>query len=246
MPSPPPAPLAASEVAEPPHQRGGRPGPGRGTRIWLARHAQVHPDWRKRAYGSQDVPLGPDGLLESERLGLALARSGVSAILGSDLRRAAHLARSTARGAALGAPLTAALREVDRGHWQSLNVSDLHANHTAEVQRFYDDPWSFRGHGGECDADVVARAWPALLSLIEAHPGETVAVCAHYNVLRVLVSEALGLEPSGSLRWRLDTAHASLLVDEPQGWSLAAHNLVDPSLHQWRSEHMGPNSKPRR
>ncbi len=235
-----PAPLPARELERAPHLRGGRAGRGSGTRIWLARHAQVDRRWRARAYGSQDVPLGPDGLLASEALGARLARAGVRALVGSDLSRAAHLARATGRAAALAAPLTPALREVDRGSWQELPVAELHARHPEQVRAFYDDPWTFRGHGGEGDADVVARAWPVLEQLIVAHPGGTVALCAHYNVLRALVAEALGLEPSGSLRWRLDTACASLLVDGPEGWVLAAHNLSDPSALEWRDEHMGP------
>ncbi|MHC4375767.1 MAG: histidine phosphatase family protein [Planctomycetota bacterium] len=235
-----PTPLPARELERAPHLRGGRPGRGSGTRIWLARHAQVDRRWRAKAYGSQDVPLGPDGLLASEGLGSRLARAGVGALVGSDLSRAAHLARATGRAAALSAPLTPALREVDRGHWQDLPVAELHARHPEEVQAFYDDPWTFRGHGGESDADVVARAWPVLEQMIELNAGGTVALCAHYNVLRALVAEALGLEPSGSLRWRLDTACASLLVDDDSGWVLAAHNLSDPSAHDWRDEHMGP------
>lgn len=235
-----PTPLQAQELRDAPHLRGGRPGRGSGTRIWLARHAQVDRRWRAKAYGSQDVPLGPDGLLASESLGSRLARAGVAALVGSDLSRAAHLARATARAGALAAPLTPNLREVNRGHWQELPVAELHARHPEQVQGFYDDPWTFRGHGGESDADVVARAWPVLDGLIAANPGGTVALCAHYNVLRALAAEALGLDPSGSLRWRLDTACASLLVDDPSGWVLAAHNLSDPSAHDWRDEHMGP------
>ena len=223
----------------PPHHHGPRAGSGGGAHVWLARHAQVHERWSGVAYGSQDVPLSEAGLARSEELGASLARLAPSRVVSSDLERAAHLGRGTAQRAGVAIELAPELREIHRGAWEELTVADLRRDRAGELEAFYADPWTFCDHGGEADRDVVARAWPRFSAACEAARGGVVVLTAHYNVLRCLVTAALGLDPRKSFAWRLDTARAALLVDEPGGFVLAASNVADPGGWEWVDEHLG-------
>ena len=56
----------------------------------------------------------------------------------------------------------------------------------------------------------------------------TIALTTHYNVIRTLVTRAVGLRTRESFTFRNDTARASLLVDEPGGWVLTRANVAGP------------------
>jgi broad specificity phosphatase PhoE len=92
------------------------------------------------------------------------------------------------------------------------------------VQAFYEDPWNWREHGGETDADVVARAWPPIERALGRYGGP-LAVACHYNVIRVVVADLLGIPPPASFRLRVDLTAACTLRDAPGGWTLVRSNV---------------------
>ncbi len=210
-----------------------RPAPaqarGTGTRVWLVRHATVHEDWQQRAYGDLDVPLSDLGLAETRAMAARFAGVPVAQVVASTLARARAMGEGIA--AAAGAPLAldANLREVSRGAWQGLATSEFRARWEADAAAFRRDPWNWKGHGGESDADLFARGWPVVEHAVRAHAGGTIVVASHYNLIRALVSGALGLAAHESFAFRIRTAHAALLVDAPDGWRLAARDVPDPA-----------------
>ncbi len=230
-----PAGRSASLPGHHPGRHPGRhPGLGTGAHLWLFRHAEVHEDWQGHAYGGLDVPLSAVGERNTERIAAEFGGLGFSALASSPLQRARRLGEGLARRA--GTPLVVEddLREIDRGAWQGRTVAALKAERGHEVAAFHADPWSWREHGGEADADVLARAWPALERTVrraaEAGGAAPLAgLVSHYNVTRVLVSRLLGIEPGHSFRFRVDTGGATLLVDGPGGWRLLRSNVRSPA-----------------
>lgn len=218
------APLSHPERHPEPH-----PGRGSGVELWLVRHAEVHEDWRGKVYGNLDVPLSTDGLTRTRELAGALAGLPPTAVSSSPLARARLLGDALAE--ASGAPLSveAALSEIDRGRWQGRSVAELQRDEKERVRALYADPWSWREHGGESDACLAARAWPAVDALLERHAGGAVVVATHYNVIRVIVSAALGVAPTCSFGLRVDPGRAVLLVDAPDGWRLRRSNVHAPA-----------------
>lgn len=214
---------------------------GSGLRLCLARHAEVDAAWRGKAYGDLDVPLSPEGEQRTQVLGRSLAALGPTALLSSPLERARRLAAvvETALPHGPAAGVDDGLREIHRGSWQGLDVGTLHEDHADDVRAFYADPWTWAGHGGEADRDVLDRAWNALAPTLEqlragaAHSNDdaapTLVVTTHYNVLRVLAAALLDLPPVHSFSLRVDTGRVVLLVDGAQGWELAGSNLLDPA-----------------
>ena len=227
------SPPRAPSTGKPDPQR--HPGYGTGAFVWLFRHGEVHEEWQGRAYGGLDVPLSVQGELDTRETARRFGSLPLRCILSSSLRRARVLGEALARESGAPLQITPALAEIQRGRWQGLTVSTLHAEHAEEVAAFYADPWAWNGHGGETDQDVAARAWPSLERLLAEHgaphPGGDPAMLAltcHYNVIRVLVARMLGIAPEHSFRLRVDLSGAVLLRDTPAGWTLVRANVREP------------------
>ena len=204
-------------------------GPGRGTEVWLARHAEVHEDWRGRAYGDLDVPLSEDGRRRTRELARDLAGLRPARVLSSPLERALVLGRDVAERC--GAPLEVlpGLREVHRGTWQGRRVDELSRDEPEAVRAFYADPWDWRGHGGESDAMIAARIAPVVRSELEELDGGRLLVTTHYNVIRVFALCALGIPAESSFALRVDPGRLVVMRDDPAGWRLLHSNLASPA-----------------
>ncbi|MFT5286020.1 MAG: alpha-ribazole phosphatase [Planctomycetota bacterium] len=219
-------------------QPGLHPGFGSNARVWLLRHAEVHEDYHGRAYGNLDVPLSASGQADTERLAEEFGRLDFTSIISSPLVRAKQLASGIADRSGTELIVDAGLAEIFRGSWQGRAVDELPRD---QVDGFYADPWTFDEHGGETDAEVLARAWPVLAQAIEQNPGGQVLLVAHYNVIRVLVAYALGIPSTSSFAFRVDPGRACLLLDvraeraesrtevpQTNGWVLRHSNVRSP------------------
>lgn len=218
---------------------GRHPGLATGAVIWLFRHGEVHQDWQGKAYGGLDVPLSAEGERDTEERARAFAALRPALVLSSPLARARRLGEALA--SATGAPLEfdAGLVEIQRGHWTGSLVSELRERFADEVAAFYADPWSWSGHGGETDRDVLARAWPAFERALRTVRGGTLAVAGHYNVLRVIIARAIGIPPEHSFRLRIDVGAACQLFDASGGFLLARANVRHPAP-PWSTVGRGP------
>ncbi len=238
--NPPPAPgPAAGAASRETEARIPHPGLGTGSSIWLVRHGRVDAAWRGRAYGNLEVPLSPEGEQDTLRLAAALATWEIAALACSPLVRADRLGRLLAEDSGAQLQVVADLRELDRGNWQGLSLAEYAERWAAEAEAYHRDPYTWRGTGGESDAELTARSWPVLEELVRKAAGGTAVLVTHYNVIRVLVAKALGLPPASSHNLRNDQGHATLLVDAvdlPGAgslWRLERSNVRDP--------HSGPH-----
>ena len=188
----------------------------------------MHGDWQGRAYGDLDVELSAEGLRDTEERARAFGALPLERVVSSPLERALSLGRGVAERS--GAPLAVEddLRELDRGAWQGLRREEIEERHPEQIEAYYGDPWSYEGHGGESDARLCGRTWPVLEAAVQEGAGAPVLFATHYNVIRVLVARALGIEPSRSFGLRLDPGRGVLLVDSPTGWVLARSNVCGP------------------
>ena len=208
----------------------GRPHSGfrTGAEVWLLRHGEVDAPWRGKIYGGLDVPLSEAGRRDTQEAGRRFGKLKFDAIVASTMKRARELGQAISSEAGVPLELDDGLVEIERGRWKGLAVEELMRDHEGAVAGLYADPWNWRDHGGESDADVVARAWPVLARTIRA-ARERIALCCHYNVVRVLAARALGVRPVDSFRLRVDLSGSILLVDGPTGWRLASANRRGPA-----------------
>lgn len=203
-------------------------GSGSGTRVWLCRHAQVHADFRTLAYGDRDVPLSPEGIGQTAALWEAFASEPVDHVQASSLERAHALGRGIAERTGATLEVDPRLIEIDRGEW-SMIQRDLFQQRWADAAREYHaDTYAWNGYRGESDLDLFERVQPAFDEAVARVDGGTAFLAVHFNVIRVLLSRLLGIAPQNSFLLPIQTAHATLLVDEPGGWRVAQKNVNRP------------------
>ncbi len=200
--------------------------PAGAARLWLVRHGEVEPGAGTRAYGASDVPLSPHGLDQTRALGQAFRSEPTQRVLASPLERARRLGEAIAAGTGCDLTLEPRLRELDRGAWQGLPRAEYRARWSAQAELYWSDPWHWRGHGGESDAQLCARAGAAFEEAAAA--GGTTVLACHAQVIRVLIAKALGLPAARSYAVRMQTGHAGLLRATPLGWTLACSNVPGP------------------
>jgi broad specificity phosphatase PhoE len=146
--------------------------------LFLVRHGQTALNAEGRLRGLADPPLDAVGIAEARAVAAALANRGIRVVYASPLERAAHTGRILAAGA--GAVFHADNRFNDRdyGPWTGTVRADV----VAEFGSVDAAP------GVEPASEVLDRVRPALDAVLEAHPGDAVAVVTHDAVIRPLLA----------------------------------------------------------
>lgn len=179
--------------------------------MYLVRHGETSLSAEDRFAGSTDVPLGPNGRVQTERLAARLAASGFAAVYASPLSRTRETATILAQPHGLDVVTRDGLREIDHGHWEGLRRSDVEARFPDEYSCWVEDPFTFAPRGGETGVQVVARALPVVREVLTAHQGEHVLIVSHKATIRLVLATVLGFDARG-YRDRLDQSPASLTV----------------------------------
>jgi probable phosphoglycerate mutase len=147
------------------------------TTLLLVRHGET--DWNAagRLQGHTDRPLNESGRRQARELADRLAGDGIAAVYASDLSRARETAEIIGARLGLEVVVDPDLREKDWGSWEGLT-----ADERAIVE--------FEGESTEAHRERVLRA---VHRIVEAHPGERVAVVTHGGSLRRIQAAVSGV-----------------------------------------------------
>lgn len=153
-------------------------------RILAVRHGET--DWNlvNRVQGSTDNPLNARGLEQGRRTGESLRQESIDRIYSSDLVRARQTAEQIVQALDWKGDIqiTPALREQNFGIWEGVPRDD--PEYQKEKHQYFK-----RFENGESFLDVSARVYPFLDGLIEeAGNEETILLCAHGGILRMIAS----------------------------------------------------------
>jgi broad specificity phosphatase PhoE len=181
------------------------------TRVFLVRHGETTLSAEDRFAGSTDVPLGPNGRFQAERLAVRLADDPIAAAYCSPMERTVETAAIVARPHKIELARRDGLREIDHGHWEGLRRVDVEGQFPEEYAAWEEDPFTFAPNGGESGVQVVARALPVMREIVVGHPGENVLVVSHKATIRLVIASLLGFDERG-YRDRLDQSPACLNV----------------------------------
>jgi probable phosphoglycerate mutase len=131
-----------------------------------------------------------------------------------------------------GTPVTPkeGLREISHGHWEGKTRATVEKDYPREYALWEADPFSFAPPDGETGLDVTARALPALLQVVAAHPGEQVLVASHKATIRLLIGSLLGFDLR-RYRDHLDQSPASLNILDFKDVSHARLSLYNDISH---------------
>jgi probable phosphoglycerate mutase len=181
------------------------------TRLLLARHGETTLSAEDRFAASTDVPLGPNGRAQAERLAARLGHDPIAAVYASPLQRTIDTATILAQPHHLPVVTRDGLREIAHGHWEGLRRSEVESMYPEEYAAWEEDPLTVAPAGGECGAHVIARAMPVIREIVIAHADQCVLVVSHKATIRLIIASLLGFDPRG-YRDRLDQAPASLNI----------------------------------
>ena len=197
------------------------------TRLIVWRHGNT--DWNaaSRVQGQSDVPLNALGEQQAVDAAELLVRLRPTALVSSDLRRAADTAAALAALTGLSVRHDERLRERYFGDWQGLTMAEVAETRPEEHAR-----WKAGADviGGDIETleDLGKRVADALQQAADSVPaGDTVVVATHGAAARQGVGHLLGWprEQLRTLRALQNCHWVELSHDDSRGWQLAAYNV---------------------
>ena len=198
------------------------------TRFFLIRHALVSPEARAVLYGSMDVALCEQSLVDEILLyGWLAARLPAGAIWVTST-----LSRTKLTAAAIfaaGYPAAALVEEGDLveqhlGEWQGIRHEELVQRLKHPAHPFWPHAGEEEPPGGEAFSQVVARVGPVLERYASCHPGRDVVVVAHGGSIRAAIAHAMRLTAHQALSFSIRNLGLTRLVKQGDDWQVAAVN----------------------
>src|SRR5690349_15938989 len=197
------------------------------TRLIVWRHGNT--DWNAghRVQGQTDVPLNDLGRQQAVDAADLLVRLRPTALVASDLRRAADTAAALAALTGLSVTYDERLRERSFGQWEGLTMTKIATTRPVEYARWVAGADVIGGDVETLDdlGKRVADAFQAAAELVA--PGETVVVATHGAAARSGIPQLLGWprEQLRTLRALQNCHWAELTHDDARGWQLGAYNV---------------------
>ena len=205
------------------------------TQITAVRHGETAWNAESRLQGHLDIDLNDLGRWQAQRVGLALADSGISTIYCSDLCRAHNTALAISRAisqhsgiAPSDLRLEPGLRERSFGSFEGLTYEQVSTLHPEDALRWKQRDPHWAPPGGESPTALHQRIAATLHAIAAQHPGEHIALVSHGGVLDMLYRLATGQALNAPRTWELGNCAINRLLYTPQaltlvGWADTQH-----------------------
>ena len=179
------------------------------TKFLLLRHALTDSVGQRLSGRTPGVPLNAEGQAQAQQLAARLADVPIAAIYSSPLERAVQTAEPVATAHKLTTTICDDFLEIDFGKWTNCTFQEL--QNQPQFQRFNSFRSSTRIPGGELLLEAQARAVAGLSKLCAQHPGQTVAVVSHADMLKAAVAYYAGIPLDIFQRLEISPASVSVL-----------------------------------
>jgi len=205
------------------------------TQITAVRHGETAWNAQSRLQGHLDIDLNDLGRWQAQRVGMALADSGISTIYCSDLRRAHDTALAISRAISQHSGieptdlrLEPGLRERSFGSFQGLTYDEVGLSYPEDAIRWKQRDPHWAPPGGESPAALHQRIATTLHAIAAQHPGEHIALVSHGGVLDMLYRLATGQALNAARTWELGNCAINRLLYTPDaltlvGWADTQH-----------------------
>jgi len=167
------------------------------TWLYLVRHGATEANERVPNIlqgNAIDLPLSREGERQARAVATFLSRFPIRHVFSSAMLRARQTAESIARELAVTAAVVADVHECDVGVWEGLDWQTIHERYPDAHRQFVENPAENPYQGGESYGDVLRRSKPAIERLLDAHPGENIALVAHNVVNRTYLASLAGVD----------------------------------------------------
>ena len=207
-------------------------------RIVLWRHGRTTWNAERRFQGQTDISLDEVGREQAAKAARLLTGLKPTAIISSDLERAADTAAELSALTGIPVQIDVRLRETYAGDWEGMVWGDIESRYTDEMARWVSDPY-LRPGGGETRVEVAERMTAAINeALADIGPDGTLVVTTHGGAARAGLGALLELPPEHwSILGVLTNCAWSVLVENTSGygqtWRLQEYNagtLPEPAL----------------
>jgi Fructose-2,6-bisphosphatase len=146
-------------------------------RLILIRHGETLWNKEGRIQGTSDIELSAVGIEQARLLALSLKDQPIGAIHASPLKRALQTAQIINEHHHKEVQTNRDLMEMDQGDFEGFSFKELMARQKDFLNKWIADPASVKMPNGESLAELQARAWRALETIISKE--ETALVVAH-------------------------------------------------------------------
>jgi ribonuclease H / adenosylcobalamin/alpha-ribazole phosphatase len=170
------------------------------------------------------VSLSSLGRAQAIALAGSLKSTPLAALYSSPLERAHETASAIATRQSCGIETCGDLTEIDFGEWTGQTFTAL--EHDRRWQTFNAARASAIIPGGERPADAQLRAVGAATRLAAAHPGETIALVTHADVIRMALLHFLSRSMDLYHSLTIDPASISTVVMSPSGAHVTSINRL--------------------
>jgi alpha-ribazole phosphatase len=197
------------------------------TTLYLIRHGETEGAEIRRYKGTLDVPLSEKGMKQVERVSefifkpaavrqkeedaLPGSKPNLAAVYSSDLSRALKSAEIIARPHSLSPVTVPSLRERNFGLWEGMSFEEIKEKYPEEFKAWAGNPLEFNPVNGESTLEVRERVMDAFEQIVQAHPGERVAIVAHGGVNRIILCHILGIPLENIFRVEQDFAALNII-----------------------------------
>jgi probable phosphomutase (TIGR03848 family) len=159
--------------------------------LLLVRHAVTEHTGARLSGWMPGLHLSEEGRRQAEGLAGRLEPVPLDAVYASPLERCQETAAAVADAKGLKVQTLEDVGEVRYGDWTGRTIKELGREPLWKVVQA--SPSAARFPEGESLYEMQARAVLAVERLREAHPGQTVAVCSHADVIKALTCHYLGM-----------------------------------------------------
>jgi probable phosphomutase (TIGR03848 family) len=159
--------------------------------LLLVRHAVTEHTGARLSGWMPGLHLSEEGRRQAEGLAGRLEPVPVDAVYASPLERCQETAAAVADARGLKIQTLEDVGEVRYGDWTGRTIKELGKEPLWKVVQA--SPSAARFPAGESLYEMQARTVLAVERLREAHPGQTVLVCSHADVIKALTCHYLGM-----------------------------------------------------
>ncbi len=198
------------------------------SRIVLWRHGRTEWNVQHRWQGQTDIPLDIIGKAQAEAAAEKISRLGPSAIISSDLIRAADTAQYLSHVTGLQVVLDKRLRETNGGVWEGLTYTEIDEHHGDSLKSWQQDVTVPAGVNGETRAEVATRVAQAISEYAKVTEG-TLVVATHGGSARAATLELLGLPMKHHNSFKVLSNAAWVVLDRDethQIWRISDYNVT--------------------
>lgn len=176
------------------------------TQLTLLRHAEVDARYHGIFGGQIDMDLSPRGHKQALALARFLQRREFNAIYASPMKRVQQTLRPLAASRNCAPVTMTGLREVHFGDWTGLSWVEVKTRFNISAWQWLDQLEQAAIPNAETVPAFRARVEPHLRQILEAHPGQKVAIVCHGGTIRMLLSILLGLPLSRMAYFEIEYA----------------------------------------